>query len=309
MISQNILDRIQIWAVKETIKLIKKIFPIRSCSKNLENIPLQERECLNFHINRCLAPCQNYIDDETYNGYVKDIIMFLNGKYDSLVKKLVNKMKKAARAHEYEKAAGIRNQIEAVKKIMEQQKIVSTDTIDQDVIGYAAKDKRVCITIFFVRNGKLIGKETFFLTGIELPGDDDIIESFIKQFYTILFVPKVINVQEEIEDVETIEEWLSEKKGAKVNIRTPKRGEKRKLLEMVIQNAKISLEQEIYSLDLEKEKADNALKELASYIDLDNSPARIEALISQIFKAVIQLLLWLYLKMVFLKIANTVDLK
>ncbi|HHU69849.1 MAG TPA: excinuclease ABC subunit UvrC [Thermoanaerobacterales bacterium] len=265
-------------AVKETIKLIKKIFPIRSCSKNLENIPLQERECLNFHINRCLAPCQNYIDDETYNGYVKDIIMFLNGKYDSLVKKLVNKMKKAARAHEYEKAAGIRNQIEAVKKIMEQQKIVSTDTIDQDVIGYAAKDKRVCITIFFVRNGKLIGKETFFLTGIELPGDDDIIESFIKQFYTdTVFVPKVINVQEEIEDVETIEEWLSEKKGAKVNIRTPKRGEKRKLLEMVIQNAKISLEQEIYSLDLEKEKADNALKELASYIDLDNSPARIEA--------------------------------
>ncbi len=265
-------------AIKETIKLIKKIFPVRSCSKNLENIPLQERECLNFHINRCLAPCQNYIDDEKYNGYIKDVILFLSGRYDSLVKKLVYKMEKAAEAHEYEKAADIRNQIVAVKKIMEQQKIVSADITDQDVIGYAAKDKRVCITIFFVRNGKLIGRETFFLTDIEISDEDDIIASFIKQFYTdAAFIPKVIYVQEEIEEVETIKEWLSDKKGTKVNIKNPKRGEKRKLLEMVIQNANISLEQKIYSLDMEKEKAENALKELASYLDLNDSPWRIEA--------------------------------
>ena len=264
-------------AVKETMNLIKKIFPIRSCNKNLEEVPLKERECLNFHIDRCLAPCQGYVDDEIYNNHIKDVIMFLNGKYDYLEKKLLKEMKIASEAYKYEEAADLRNKLSSIEKITERQKIVSADTIDRDVIGYVTEDDKVCIAIFFIRNGKLIGRETYFLKDVEF-SSEDISGTFIKQYYTdAAFVPQAINIQVEIEDIDILEEWLTDKKGKKVYIKVPKRGEKKKLLEMVIQNAGISLQQKIHNLDMKKLRAENSLKELVSYLELNSCPKRIEA--------------------------------
>lgn len=265
-------------AVKDTVKLIRRIFPVRNCKKSLEKVPLQERECLNYHIKRCGGPCQGYIDEERYNSHIKDVIMFLNGRYDVLENRLVSEMEKAAEIQDFERAAELRDQVLAVQKMMEQQKIVSSEMIDQDVIGCAGDDSNMCAAVFFVRKGKLVGKETFFLTGTGTHELKDILGSFVKQFYaSTTFIPREIILQDEIEDMELIGEWLSEKKGSRVNIKTPRRGEKRKLLEMVIQNARINLEHRISSIEKEREKNNIALEELKNWLDLDDIPYRIEA--------------------------------
>ncbi|HHY41417.1 MAG TPA: excinuclease ABC subunit UvrC [Thermoanaerobacterales bacterium] len=264
-------------AMREAIDVINKIFPIRSCKKDLSNIPLDERPCLNYHINRCLAPCQGYIKEEEYNEIIKNVIMFLEGKQSTLVKQLKTKMQEAAENLDFERAAALRDQIMALEKILEKQKIVSTDMIDQDIIALARGSGSVCIQVFFVREGKLISREPFILHNTDDVERKEILTSFVKQFYNNAhFIPKEIILDEDIDDKGTIEEWLTSKKGSKVSIIIPKRGKKKELAQMVAENALAYLEQVESKEEQEKLRNRQALEELREHLGLETIPYRIE---------------------------------
>ncbi|MGB7605201.1 MAG: excinuclease ABC subunit UvrC [Lutisporaceae bacterium] len=265
-------------AVNRTIEIINKLFPIRSCNKNIERIAGKERPCLNFHIHRCIAPCQGNIGKEQYREIVKGIIMVLDGKQEELIGELDKKMQYAADNLDFEIAAELRDNIAAVRKIAERQKIISTSLIDQDAIAMARQDGEACMQVFFIRGGKLIGREHFLLDGGDLDNHSEVISSFIKQFYNgDTFVPKEIILQQDIDDIEVLESWLSEKRGSKVKLTIPQKGEKQKLIEMVSKNAEdaIKLIMEKYKQD--EEKTLGACRELADYIGLSIPPKRIEA--------------------------------
>jgi len=269
-------------AVYKTIEIIKKLFPVRSCNKNMNRTPGKERPCLNFDIKRCLAPCQGNVNKGEYKDMMKTVCLFLDGKVDDLLKDLEIKMAHAAESLDFERAAEIRDQISAVKKVSEKQKIISSALKDQDVIAFAREDNETCVQVFFIRGGKLIGREHFFLTGAENIEDEEshkeILSSFVKQFYTdSKFVPREILLQEEIDEVNIIESWLSNKRGSKVKIEVPKIGEKHKLIEMVGKNAEDALQ-----LLIDKSKKDisrtiGAIKDLAGYLNVDKILRRIEA--------------------------------
>lgn len=255
-------------AVNQTIQLISKIFPIRSCNKNIEKIAGKERPCLNAHINQCIAPCTGKVSKEEYNKLVNSVLLFLEGKQQELLSELEVKMEKYAESLEFEKAAELRDQIEAVKKINEKQIIISSRMEDQDVIAYAESGEIVCVQAFFVRGGKLIGRETFFLSDVGNSDGGEIISSFMKQFYNkALYIPKTILVSNEFDEKELIEEWLAKKKGSKVSITAPQRGDRRKLVEMARSNAEENLRLEIEKIEKEK-KPSEACRELAGFMDL-----------------------------------------
>ncbi|AYO30057.1 excinuclease ABC subunit UvrC [Biomaibacter acetigenes] len=265
-------------AMREAIDVIRKIFPIRSCKKDLSQVPLKERPCLNFHIKRCLAPCQANISENDYNDIIRNIIMFLEGKQQTLIDRLREKMEKAAENLDFEWAAVLRNQILALEKVLEKQKIVSADMSDKDVIAMARGFDIVCAQVFFVREGKLVEREPFILKNTEGVERKEILASFIKQFYdSASFIPREIIVEEEIEDLPIIEEWLTQKKGSKVSITIPRRGEKKKLAEMVAENARTFLDQRESMKDREKMKSQKAMEELKTYLKLEDIPNRIEA--------------------------------
>jgi len=265
-------------AVNRTIELINKLFPIRSCNKNIARIAGKERPCLNFHINRCMAPCQGNVDKQEYREMVKGIIMVLDGKQDEMIGELEHKMQQAAENLDFERAAEIRDSIAALQKIGERQKIISSSLVDQDVIAMAREDGAACMQVFFIRVGKLIGREHFLLDTGNLDDSGEAISSFVKQFYNgDAYVPKEIILQHEVEDIELIESWLSEKRGSKVKLTVPQKGEKQKLIEMVGKNAEdtIKLLMEKYKQD--EQKTMGAIKELSEYIGLPKAPKRIEA--------------------------------
>ncbi|HHV83383.1 MAG TPA: excinuclease ABC subunit UvrC [Tepidanaerobacter syntrophicus] len=265
-------------AMREAIDVINKVFPIRSCKKDLSQVPLKERPCLNYYIKRCLAPCQGSVEQEEYDEMIKNIIMFLEGKQETLIKQLREKMEEEAAKLDFEKAAILRDQISALQKVLEEQKIVSTDMTDQDIIAMARGIDTVCIQVFFVREGKLVEREPFILSNTKGAERKEILTAFVKQFYNNTnFIPKEIIIEEEIEDKTTIQEWLYGKKGSKVYISIPKRGEKKKLAEMVAENARIYLEQIENKDELEKLKNMQALEELQKYLGLKDIPHRIEA--------------------------------
>ncbi|WP_213995772.1 excinuclease ABC subunit UvrC [Tepidanaerobacter syntrophicus] len=265
-------------AMREAIDVINKVFPIRSCKKDLSQVPLKERPCLNYYIKRCLAPCQGSVEQEEYDEMIKNIIMFLEGKQETLIKQLREKMEEEAAKLDFEKAAILRDQISALQKVLEEQKIVSTDMTDQDIIAMARGIDTVCIQVFFVREGKLVEREPFILSNTKGAERKEILTAFVKQFYNNTnFIPKEIIIEEEIEDKATIEEWLYGKKGSKVYISIPKRGEKKKLAEMVAENARIYLEQIENKDEREKLKNMQALEELQKYLGLKDIPHRIEA--------------------------------
>lgn len=269
-------------AVHKTIELLKNLFPIRSCSKNIEKVQGKERPCLNYQIKRCLAPCQGNVNIAEYKEMMKDVCTFLDGKVDDLLSALEGKMEKAAEGLDFERAADLRDQINAVKRINQKQKIISSALLDQDIIAFAKENSEACVQVFFIRGGKLIGREHFFLTGAERNDDEEshmeILSSFIKQFYAeTSFVPKEIILQEQIDEINIIESWLSSKRGSKVKIVVPQKGEKHKLVEMVCKNAEDALQ-----LFIDKNKKDigktiGACRELAEYLCLDKVLDRIEA--------------------------------
>ena len=265
-------------AVKQTISLIQRIFPIRDCNKDIEKIAGMNRPCLNAHINRCIAPCTGKVSKEEYNSIIKDICLFLEGRQQKLITDLERRMEEYSRDLEFERAAEIRDQLLAVNKINEEQIVISAKLEDLDVIAYDTKSNLVSVQVFFIRLGKLIGRENFFLTDEEKSEEAEVVGSFIKQYYNkAIFVPKNILVPIEIDDKDILAKWLSEKKGGKVRIAVPQRGDKRKLMQMAQNNAKESLRLEIDKQNKYKEKTSKLFKELEGCLNIGDNIHRIEA--------------------------------
>ncbi|MDF2984790.1 MAG: excinuclease subunit, partial [Eubacterium sp.] len=266
------------FAVNDAIDTIKKLFPIKTCNKNLPKDIGKFRPCLNFHIRQCLGPCQGEVNKEEYRNMMKKICSFLGGQYDEILNDLKSQMDTAAQNLEFEKAAQLRNKINSIVQLSEAQKVLSTDGQDRDIIGYAQNVTDLCIQVFFVRNGRVVGREHFVFEG---EGSEDVkysLSTFIKQFYnTVQFVPSEVVLQQEIEDSEIIEQWLTGKRGFKVNLRIPQRGELVKLVKMVSQNAEISLK--LYGERLKREGSvhEEGLKELTKVLRLECIPDRIES--------------------------------
>lgn len=268
-----------VYAVNDTIDIIRNLYPIRTCKINFDKNPKKIRPCLNYYIGRCLGPCLGNVDHDKYMEMIDEIIMFLSGKEDKLIEVIEEKMRKASEALDFESAAKYRDQINSLKIILEKQKVVSTSNlVDQDVIGMARGVEDVCIQIFFIRSGKIMGREHFILPDTYNESRKDIISSFIKQFYLgTAYVPKEIFIEEEIEDIEPISQWLSQKRGNKVTVRVPKRGEKSELMEMVRKNAMDMLKQDGDRILKEKRRDEETLEKLRDVLNLDKTPYRIEA--------------------------------
>lgn len=265
-------------AVNRTIDLLKGLFPIRYCSKNISRIMGKERPCLNYHIKKCIAPCQGNVSKEQYMELIDSIIMMLEGKQEEVLKRLENKMHKAAEDLDFEKAAEIRDNMNSLIKIAEKQKIISSALVDQDIIAFAVDQAESCIQVFFVRGGKLIGREHFIIEDTKLSDSKEILSSFIKQFYgSDTLIPKEIILQEEIDEINIIERWLSDKRGGRVKLIVPQRGEKQKLIEMVSKNAEDTLRLLVEKQKSDEEKTLGACRELKDILGLTVSPLRIEA--------------------------------
>lgn len=265
-------------AVNRTIDLLKGLFPIRYCNKNISRIMGKERPCLNYHIKKCVAPCQGNISKEQYRDLIDSIIMMLEGKQAEVLKRLESSMRQAAEDLDFEKAADIRDNMNSLIKIAEKQKIVSSASVDQDVIAFAVDQGESCVQIFFVRGGKLIGREHFLIEDIKLSDSKEILGSFIKQFYeSDTLIPREIILQEEIEDMDIIEQWLSDKRGSRVKLIVPQRGEKQKLIEMVSKNAEDTLRLLVEKQKNDEERTIGACKELMKILELPDIPVRIEA--------------------------------
>ncbi len=253
-------------SAKEMVEFIKSKFKIRQC----RSFKYKDRPCLNYHIKKCMAPCMGYVSREEYMKQIDEIIDVLEGKTDKLVKQLNQEMLEASKGMHYEKAAYLRDKLIAVERISERQKVSNISENDIDVIGLARNDTKVCVEIFFVRKSKMIGREHFFLNDLVDEESKEIISGFIKQYYldrTVL--PNKIMIREEIEDKEVLQEWLTKEAGRKVEIKTPQKGEKLRLVEMAENNAKITLEN--------KEKDKNAiLQELKEVLKLEKLPRKIE---------------------------------
>ncbi|HHQ4318900.1 TPA: excinuclease ABC subunit UvrC [Clostridium perfringens] len=265
-------------AVYEVMGLIKKLFPLRTCKKAIVEGGEPTRACLNYHINLCKAPCAGYISKADYWEMIDEIISILNGTDTSIIKKLKVEMEKAAEELEFEKAAKIRDRILAIELIREKQKMFTVKEGDEDFIDLYTDEKDGCAQVFFVREGKVTGREHFMIENISDDPVKEVISSFIASFYGgTAQIPKTIYVPEEIEDQELIEKFLTEKRGSKVWIKVPKKGDKKNLLDMVRNNAKIMLDQFKEKMVEEKELNKSALTELADVLGLDSLPARIEA--------------------------------
>ncbi|QIB26895.1 excinuclease ABC subunit UvrC [Caloranaerobacter azorensis] len=265
-------------AVNDTLEIIRNIYPLRNCRKNLDSIKKKERPCLNYFIGKCLGPCQGNVNEEEYMEMVHEVLLFLGGKEDKLMHLIEEKMKNAAKQLDFENAAKYRDQLNSIKHILEKQKIVSSTLIDQDIIGMARGIEDVCIQVFFVRGGKLVGREHFILTDISETTRSEILSSFVKQFYmNSSFIPKEILIETNIQDEELISRWLSQKRGSKVQIKVPVRGEKNLLMEMVRKNAMETLENQSEKIKRKIKLSRAALNELADLLGLDKIPERIEA--------------------------------
>ncbi len=264
-------------AVYETIDLIKKVFPIRTCKRAIKEDGERSRACLNYHIGLCNAPCAGLISREEYNKIANEMIDLLLGRNKNLINDLKREMEEASEKLEFEKAANIRDKIKAVEKITERQKIITGTFEDEDYISTYSDEEDTCAQVFFLRDGKIVGREHFILENTSGVARDEIISDFIKEFYGgTAFIPKSIYVSE-IEDKELMEQWLSMKRGTKVIIKHPQKGEKKELLEMVENNAKMTLNQFKVSIIKDKEVNQIALRNLAELLGMDEIPSRIEA--------------------------------
>ena len=256
-------------AVKDTIELVNKIYQLRTCNRNLPRDTGKDRPCLNYHIHQCTAPCQGYITKEAYRERVDAVVEFLNGNYAPVLKSLEEKMNTASANLEFEKAIEYRELLNSVKQIAQKQKITHTDGEDKDIIALAADDRDAVVQVFFIRDGKLIGRDHFY---VKIGTEDtkaQILTTFIKQFYSgTPFIPREIMLQREIEEQEVLADWLSEKRGSKVYIRVPQKGMKEKLVELAKKNAKMVLAQDREKIKREEGRTIGALKEIEQLLDM-----------------------------------------
>ena len=256
-------------AVKDTIDLIRKLYQIRSCNRNLPKDIGKERPCLNYHIKQCKAPCQEYISEEEYGKSIDEAIRFLNGHYDSILKDLEQKMQDASENMEFEKAIEYRELLNSVKQIAQKQKITDSSGEDRDILAVAKDSEDAVVQVFFIRGGRLIGRDHFFLRNASEDSKSKILESFIKQFYAgTPFIPSELMLQEEIEEREILEQWLSKKKEQKVRIKVPKKGEKEKLVELARTNAALVLNTDKERLKREEGRTIGAVKEIEKLLGL-----------------------------------------
>ena len=264
-------------AVKDTIDLIHKLYQIRTCSRNLPRDIGKERPCLNYHIKQCAAPCQGHISREEYAERVAKVLDFLNGNYSPLLKELEEKMKAASDAMEFEAAIEYRELLNSVRQIAQKQKITNSDMEDKDVIAFAADGEDAVVQVFFVRDGRLIGRDHFCLRTAEGESSGEILGSFIKQFYAgTPYIPRELMLQEEIEDRELIEQWLTARKGHRVYLRVPKMGSKEKLVELAKKNAALVLSQDKEKIKREEGRTIGAMKEIAGLLGIPEI-SRVEA--------------------------------
>lgn len=264
-------------AVKDTIELINKIYQLRTCSRNLPRDIGKERPCLNYHIHQCMGPCQSYISREGYRERVDAALEFLNGNYGPVVKSLETKMNEASEKLEFEKAIEYRELLNSVKQIAQKQKITHTDGEDKDIIALAADERDAVVQVFFIRDGKLIGRDHFYVKIGNEGTKSQILTTFIKQFYSgTPFIPKKIMLPEDVEEHEVLAEWLAEKRGSKVYIQVPQKGMKEKLVELAQKNAELVLSQDREKIKREEGRTIGALKEIEKLLDMQGLQ-RVEA--------------------------------
>lgn len=255
--------------VRESIDLINKLCKLRTCNRKLPRDFGKERPCLNYHIGQCCAPCQGNVPKEEYAKQVEQALDFLSGKQQAIIKNLKEKMQQASERMEFEEAIRYRDLIESVKKVSETQKMSDNIGEDKDIIALAIDGNETVVQVFFLRNGKLIGREHFYMTQIEEPTAYKILTSFIKQFYAgTPFIPREIMLQEPVEDMELVERWLTSKKGARVHLRVPQKGAKEKLVDLAARNAQLVLSQDRERIKREEGRTIGAVKEIEDILGI-----------------------------------------
>lgn len=256
-------------AVKDTIELMNKLFKLRTCNRALPRDVGKDRPCLNYHIKQCAAPCQGYVTQEEYGANVAAALDFLNGSYKTIIKDLEIKMQRASENMDFEEAIEYRELLTSVKKVAQKQKITDSNMEDKDVIALARDEVDAVVQVFFIRAGKLIGREHFYMTRVSDDSEEQILSSFIKQYYSgTPFIPKELMMQQEIEDLEVVEQWLSGRKGSRVRLMVPKKGGKEKLVELAAQNAALVLGKDKERLKREEGRTIGAVKEIAGMLRL-----------------------------------------
>jgi excinuclease ABC subunit C len=266
------------YAVKNTIEAILKIYPLKTCNRQVVYGKKAGRPCLNYHIGQCQAPCQGNVSREKYASDIQSILDILNGRHPDLLKNLNDKMAAAASNQNYEEAAKYRDQISGIQHIIEKQKISSSTKQDQDFIGLAQSDDLGCVQVFHVREGKLMGRDHFFLEELGDVSPSEVLESFVKQYYASCgFIPREIILKEPLEDKQVIEEWLGDLAGKKIEVHSPQRGQKIKMLEMVADNADLALKQQLLEKREKEIRSKSRLDGLQELLGMTQRPSRIEA--------------------------------
>ena len=256
-------------AVKDTIELINKLYKLRTCSRKLPRDIGLDRACLNYHIHQCGAPCQGYVDKETYGKQVSKALEFLNGNYAPVLCELKEKMQEASEEMEFERAIEYRELLNSVSQIAQKQKITNTDGEDKDIIALASDDRDAVVQVFFIRSGKIIGRDHFHVRVGSEESTGDILVNFVKQYYSgTPFIPREIMLQEAIEDIPVLEEWLTAKRGRKVTIRIPQKGLKEKLVELAARNAQLVLSQDKEKIKREEGRTIGAVKEIEQLLGM-----------------------------------------
>lgn len=264
-------------AVKDTIDLLHKLYQIRTCNRKLPKDIGKERPCLNYHIHQCQAPCQGYITKEEYAQNIEHVLEFLNGNYQGILKELEEKMQKASQEMEFEKAIEYRELLNSVRAVAQKQKITNTDGEDKDIIAMAKDDRDAVVQVFFIRGGKLIGRDHFYLRIGNEETESAILTTFLKQFYAgTPYIPKELMLQSQVEEPEVIAEWLSKRKGQKVYIRIPQKGNKERLVELARKNAELVLSQDKERMKREEGRTIGAMKEIAALLGMEEIK-RVEA--------------------------------
>lgn len=264
-------------AVKDVIELVRKLYQVRSCNRNLPRDTGKDRPCLYYHMKQCKAPCQGYISQEEYRKNINKVIKFLNGDFQDTISELMEKMQKASEEMRYEDAMEYRDLIRSIEKIGERQKITGYGQEDRDIIAVAMdesedlRDQDAVVQVFFIRDGKLIGRDHFYLRVAKGDTKSQVLSSFLKQFYAgTPFIPSEIMLQSEIEDAEIIEEWLTTRRKQKVHIRVPKKGTKEKLVELALENARMVLSKDRERIKREEGRTIGAVHEVEEWLSLKN---------------------------------------
>lgn len=265
-------------AVRNTINFLRKLFPIRSCNKKIIAGEQNDRPCLNYHIGRCSGPCAGYIDKESYRLIVDEVCLFLEGRHERLIPDLREKMKQASQSLQFEQAAKLRDRIESLEHIVQRQKIVAQEDIDQDILGYARAGDLACVQLFYVRGGKIIGGDHFILQCSIDEEQDEIITAFIKQYYhENVVIPKELLLPHDLSEADLLSEWLSGLRNSRVYLLYPQRGKKKELVEMVTKNAQLVLDDLRAREQRKIQEINRGLWELKHALKLDDELRRIEA--------------------------------